>query len=152
MEISLQGVNFIAQFEGWSSKPYLDGGGVPTIGFGTIKYPSGVTVTLKDKAITKQEGLEYLLEHINSKVSKYINTTFKGLNQAQFDSLCSFAYNCGTNALNSSSLKKSILNKGTKEEITTNFMKWNKDNGKIIPGLTRRRSAEALLFNEQKYN
>lgn len=66
----------------------------------------------------------------------------------QFDALVSFAYNVGIEALKTSTLLKKINANATKEEITAQFMRWNKCKGKTLEGLTLRRKAEAILYTE----
>jgi lysozyme len=66
-------------------------------------------------------------------------------NQNQFDSLVSFAFNCGLGSLQASSLR-SRYNAGDIEGAAAEFPKWNKGGGRILPGLTRRRLAEQALF------
>ena len=63
----------------------------------------------------------------------------------QFDALVSFTYNCGTGALQKSTLLKKV-NAGQFDAAALEFHKWNKANGKVLAGLTRRRASEALLF------
>jgi len=78
------------------------------------------------------------------------------LTQGQFDALVSFAYNCGsdidedkrTEGLGDSTLLR-LLNEGKPELAVLEFPKWNKDNGKIVAGLTRRRLMEAALFGSE---
>jgi lysozyme len=67
------------------------------------------------------------------------------LEQHQFDALVSFAYNCGEGNLAKSTLLKK-LNAGDYEGAAKEFKKWDKANGKTLPGLTRRRASEALMF------
>jgi lysozyme len=67
------------------------------------------------------------------------------INQDQFDALVSFAFNVGGGNLKSSTLLKKVNAKdfaGAAQE----FKRWNKAAGKVLPGLTRRRACEALLF------
>ena len=65
----------------------------------------------------------------------------------QFDALVSFSYNVGIAAFKSSTLLKEI-NKSPENyyEITKQFMRWNKQSGKILNGLVRRRIAEANIY------
>jgi lysozyme len=63
----------------------------------------------------------------------------------QFDALCSFAYNCGLGDLRSSTLLKKHL-AGHFTEAAAEFGKWNKAAGHVLPGLTKRRAAEAALY------
>jgi len=67
------------------------------------------------------------------------------LKQHQFDALVSFAYNVGGGNLRSSTLLRK-LNAGDYDGAALEFHKWNRSNGKVLPGLVRRRAAEALLF------
>lgn len=59
--------------------------------------------------------------------------------------ILSFAYNCGLGNYRISTLRKRVNAKdweGAKEEI----VKWNKAAGRVLPGLTRRRVAEAAFL------
>ena len=67
------------------------------------------------------------------------------VNQDQFDALVSFAFNVGANNLKSSTLLKK-LNAGDFAGAAQEFQRWNKAQGRVLPGLTRRRACEALLF------
>jgi lysozyme len=67
------------------------------------------------------------------------------LAQWQFDALVSFAYNCGIGNLKSSTLLRKV-NKGDFAGAAREFGKWNKAGGRVLTGLTRRRAAEATLF------
>jgi lysozyme len=63
----------------------------------------------------------------------------------QFDALVSFAYNVGIGNLKSSTpLRK--LNAGDFDGAALKFHRWNRSTGKVLPGLVRRRAAEALRF------
>jgi GH24 family phage-related lysozyme (muramidase) len=65
--------------------------------------------------------------------------------QAQFDALVSFAYNVGVgNLLSSTLLKKHKA--GDFAGAALEFAKWNKAAGKVLPGLVKRRAAEAALY------
>jgi GH24 family phage-related lysozyme (muramidase) len=57
-----------------------------------------------------------------------------------------FAYNVGTNALQKSTLLKTLNAKLTDLKIVDNFFAWRFDNGKEVGGLLRRRMSEALLY------
>jgi GH24 family phage-related lysozyme (muramidase) len=65
--------------------------------------------------------------------------------QHQFDAMVSFAYNVGTGNLSSSTLLRKHK-AGDFAGAAAEFGKWNKAAGKVMAGLTRRRSAEAALY------
>lgn len=67
------------------------------------------------------------------------------LKQYQFDALVSFTYNCGEGNLKKSTLLKKV-NASDFDGAAKEFIKWNKANGKVLNGLTRRRKSEALMF------
>ena len=86
-------------------------------------------------------------------VDHYVKVPLK---QYQFDALVSWTFNLGSGNLRSSTLLKK-LNKRLYNEVPKEIERWNKVNGRVLLGLQRRRSAEALLFqgknwrNYQKY-
>jgi lysozyme len=146
MKLNNNGYLLITEFEGFSSKPYLCSAKIPTIGFGNTYYPDGKRVTLLDKEINKQQALEMfktIADKFASKVSKLVKTP---LNQNQFNSLVSLAYNIGiANFMNSTILK--LVNKNHNDIlIGLEFKRWNKVNKKEVIGLTRRRSYEADIY------
>lgn len=67
------------------------------------------------------------------------------LSQSQFDALVSFAYNVGIGAFRSSTLLRK-LNAGDYQGAADQFLLWDKNDGKVMRGLTRRRQAERALF------
>jgi len=44
-----------------------------------------------------------------------------------------------------------VLNKGDYEDVPAQIKRWNKAGGKVLEGLTRRREAEALLFEGKEW-
>src|SRR5205823_1138361 len=68
------------------------------------------------------------------------------LSQEQFDALISFAFNLGEANLEKSTLLK-MLNAGNYGGAANEFKHWTRSRGKILPGLVRRRAAEAALFS-----
>jgi lysozyme len=67
------------------------------------------------------------------------------LTDYQFDALVSFTYNCGEGNLAKSTLLKKV-NAEDHAGAAKEFHKWNKANGKVLAGLTRRRASESLLY------
>ena len=142
--ISKAGIDFICSYEGFNAKPYFDIVGVPTIGYGSTHYSNNKRVSIDDAPITIDAAKELVKWYITTNIQPYIKTL--NLKQNEYDAVCSFIYNLGISNFNSSSLKKSIINKGSKQDITANFLKWNKAGGKVVNGLTLRRQAEVKLY------
>ena len=67
------------------------------------------------------------------------------VNQGQFDALVLFAYNVGRKSLETSTLLRK-LNAGDYDGAALEFRRWNKNDGQVMRGLTRRRAAEECLF------
>ena len=99
-------------------------------------YPDLETITEEEADDLLKEDLEEYENKINS-----LNLNFQ---QNQFDSLVSFIFNCGFNALLSSTLLRRIKDK--KGDIKEAFLMWNKSEGKELLGLTRRRNSESTLY------
>lgn len=148
--MKVSNLDLIINFEGFSGKPYLCPAGIPTIGFGSTRYPDGTKVTLSDQEVTKEEALSILRGTLES-FEKTVNTLVKPkLTQNQFDALVSFVYNVGSGNFSSSTLLVK-LNQGKYLEAANEFLKWNKAGGKPLSGLIRRRAAERELFLKEDY-
>lgn len=145
-KISNKGLDLIKKYEGFKAKPYLCPSSVPTIGYGATYYENGNKVKLTDLAITKERATELLMALLvpfEKSVDSYCVDT---INQNQFDALCSFVYNCGSNALKTSTLLKKINKNPQDVTICNEFLKWNRGGGKVLAGLTKRRQEEADLY------
>lgn len=145
-KLSQKGLELIKQFEGLSLTPYVCAGGINTIGYGNTYYTNGKKVTLQDKPITKEQA-EELLKFSLSTYEKAVDSFCRDdISQGNFDALCSFAYNLGPKALQGSTLIKKVNANPKDVTIADEFMKWNKANGKVLVGLTKRRQAEATIY------
>lgn len=67
------------------------------------------------------------------------------LNDNEFAALVSFTFNLGGAAFRGSTLLRK-LNAEDRAGAAAEFARWNKAGGKVLPGLVRRRAAEAALF------
>jgi lysozyme len=147
MQPSTKAYDIIRLFEASNAcrlKAYLDTGGVPTIGWGTTAYPNGKKVKMGD-VCTEEEANQWLVNDVESSV-KAINRCVKvKIAQSMFDALVSFVYNLGAGKLASSTLLK-LINASKFEEAAEQFARWKFDNGKVQPGLVKRRAAEENLF------
>lgn len=147
MNTSSKGLNLIKQFEGCRLTSYKCPSGVWTIGYGhTSNVKEGMT-------ITQEQADQYLAEDL-ARFEKYVNTYVRkygyNLNQNQFDALVSFAYNAGPG-----NLEIQLLQRGKRPlELVKLYLPTTciKSKGRTLPGLIRRRVAEADLMGDCKKN
>jgi lysozyme len=144
MTISQNAVDLIKEFEGFKTDSYQDTGGVWTIGYGTIEYPSGQKVG-PGEVIGQALAEHYLGYEIGKKVAQ-LNDLNLSLNQNQFDALSSFIYNIGFGAFKNSTLRRMIAINPNDPNIQDQFLRWSYDNGKYVVGLNNRRKKEAELY------
>ena len=145
MQTSKTGIDLICHFEGWSSKIYLCSGNRLTRGYGFTRDMKGNPLTLDSGDITLEEGQQQL-KHELQKFERAVERLIKvPLEECHNDALVSFAYNLGSGALQSSTLRRK-LNRGDFEGAQREFHKWVYAGGKKLRGLVLRRAAEAKLF------
>jgi lysozyme len=138
MKISNNCVSLVKQFEGFEAKAYKCPAGVWTIGYGhTLNVrPNDVITEAQASTLLEEELQDYA-----AKVAKIVPSA----NQNQFDAMVSFAYNLGVNALGTSTLLKKHL-AGDYKGAQAEFLRWNKANGRVLTGLTKRRQQESTLY------
>lgn len=132
-------------FEGFRSRPYLCPAGVPTIGYGATTYLTGTPVKLGDPAITKTEAdvmLRQSLERVYVPAAALAVPTAN--TPERLGALADFAFNLGTTRLRGSTLRRRAL-AGDWDGVKIELRKWNRGGGRVLPGLDRRRKAEADL-------
>ncbi len=144
MNISDAGLKLIMQFEGLRLKAYRCPAGVLTIGYGHTSA-AGAPEVRDGMRISAQEAEEILKRDLAGFETAVAGLAKKNLTQAQFDVLVSFGYNCGIGALKASTLLKRV-NAGAFDAVPAELMKWTKAKGKELPGLVRRRRAEAAFW------
>ena len=94
---------------------------------------------------TQQQAEDWLEEEL-VEYEGHVNEAVKvELTQPQFDSLVSWTYNLGPSNLNRSSMLR-VLNTSDYDNVPEQIMRWNKAGGRVLPGLVRRREAEAEMF------
>ena len=145
-----KGKNLIRQFEGCSLVAYQCPSKKWTIGYGNTFYADGTPVNEGDKIdqATANQLFDIVLQKFETQVKGVLgNTLCATLPKESIDALISFAYNCGVGSLSKSTLLKKVrANKNDLAGIKAEFAKWNKSNGKVLNGLTRRRNAEAEMY------
>jgi GH24 family phage-related lysozyme (muramidase) len=143
------GIKLMHEFEGCRLAAYPDPGsrdGHPwTIGWGSTGpgIAKGVTWTQQEA----DERFAADLARFAGKVRDLLGGA--PTTQGQFDALVAFSYNVGvTGFANSTLLRRHKA--GDYGGAADEFLRWNKNDGKILPGLTRRRQAERALYLSDK--
>lgn len=139
MKISEAGLALIKEHEGLRLEAYLCPAGVATIGYGSTR---GVKM---GATITEAEATELLRNDVGDAEDCVNQSVLVALTQGQFDSLTSFVFNLGCGAFKGSTLL-ALLNAGKTDAVPAQFLRWTKAAGRELPGLVRRRKAEAELF------
>lgn len=140
MKTSQAGIKLIKSFENCALAAYLCPAGVWTIGWGHTG--NDVFPGLRATAARADELLTEDLARFELAVNRLVVVH---VTQSQFDALVSFAFNCGSAALEKSTLLRK-LNARDYAGAADEFQRWNKAGGKVLAGLTRRRAAERALF------
>ena len=146
-------VELCKQFEGFRSNPYLCPANVATIGYGSTRYADGTKVKLSDKSMTETEAGALLLHELEHTYAPAVRQLCEGLypeavlhnDWDKFCAIVDFCYNLGSGNLEKSTLRKKI-NAADWEGARVELMKWTKGGGKVLPGLVKRREAEAQLL------
>lgn len=148
MTISDKGLEFIGSFEGFRAEMYNDPVGHATIGYGHLIHLgpiNGSEPAEFKRPLTKQQALDLLRSDADNFVAAVRSAVQVPLTQAQFDALVSFAFNVGGGNLRKSTLLAK-LNASDYAGAAAEFAKWTKASGTVLPGLVRRRAAEAAMF------
>ncbi|MEO1657273.1 MAG: glycoside hydrolase family protein [Pseudomonadota bacterium] len=139
-----RGLAIAMDFEGLELTAYQDIVGIWTIGYGhtSLAGPPEVGPGL---TITAQEAEEILRRDLKPYETFVHESVSVPLSQNMFDALVMLAYSIGTNGFRRSTMLKR-LNNYDYEGAVEALQWWNKANGRVVSGLTRRREAEATLF------
>lgn len=141
MSYSDSGVAMTKSFEGLRLRTYTDVAGIRTIGYGHVgsEATEGREITVEQADSILQSDLSETIECVNDAVRV-------SLKQCQFDTLVDFCFNVGRgNFLRSSLLR--YVNQGEFDSAVVQLGLWVHAGGRMIPGLVRRRAAEAALFS-----
>jgi len=134
-------------FEGLRLKPYICPAGYATIGYGTVWKPDGTQVTMDHPAIDKATAEAWLLHELRHNYLAGVVKASPGLlkRPQALGAMTDFAYNLGVARYRSSTLRRRVDAQdweAAKEEL----MKWVRGGGRVLPGLVKRRAAEAALL------
>jgi len=139
--LSAGGLIGIASHEGYRDTAYVPvPGDVPTIGFGSTTNADGSRVALGQRT-TPISALKRLGEHVEIFEDAVKTCAPVPMYQHEFDAYVSLTYNIGGNAFCKSTIVKK-LNIYDYEGACKEILKWDKFQGKSLPGLTKRRTEE----------
>lgn len=144
MRMGTEGLELLKKFEGLRLTAYKDSVGVWTIGYGHTSMAGAPKVRAGMK-ISQAKAEEILRRDLK----KYEDAVLSGLrvtvSQPMFDAMVSLCYNIGPANFKKSSVLR-LTNNGRLHEAADKFALWNRAGGRVLRGLTRRRSAEADLY------
>ena len=157
------GIELIKEFEGYAqalpdgrATAYADplrGWDVPTIGYGTTRYPDGTHVKPGD-IITQRQAEDYLIHHVAQSCRSALEKipTWGQMTNNQRGAIYSFAYNLGSGFYqghNFESMTRVCDSPDLWQDhrwIAAQFVKYRNPGTSVEAGLRRRRLAEADLF------
>ena len=138
--INAAGKQLIKNFEGVRLAAYLCPAQIWTIGYGhTRTARPGMVISAEEAGWLLDDDLKLTGREVERLVAVPLNGN-------QFAALCCFAFNVGSLNLGQSTLLR-LLNRGWYEQVPVQLLRWNRAGGEALGGLTRRRAAEAKLWN-----
>jgi len=144
---SPDGIGFLYRQEGVVLKAYLCPAGRWTIGPG-LTAASGVIAPKAGMTITAAQSAELTRLALTHNYEPTVNKTMPGANQYEFDGAISFHWNTG--AIAKANWVKRWLARDW-PGVERGLMAWTKGNGKVLPGLKRRRQAEFDVIHRGWY-
>ena len=144
MSVHPRAIGLLHDFEGLRLKAYMPTpNDRPTIGWGMTFYPSGRAVRMGEAITQAQADADFAT--ILQRFADQVRPLVTGATPLQFGAMVALAYNIGLAGFAKSSVRR-LHNAGDHKSAARAFGLWNKQAGKVLPGLTRRRAAEALLY------
>jgi lysozyme len=135
-------INLIKEFEGCKLKSYKCPAGVWTVGYGATG--KGIN---KDTVWAQEQANEQLHDRALDVLHEAIRLSPILLHETieRQAAIADFIYNCGGDAYKHSTLKKRVDATDWKN-AKVELMRWTKANGKVLPGLVKRRNKEAWML------
>ncbi|TCD04283.1 lysozyme [Erythrobacteraceae bacterium CFH 75059] len=151
---SAEGLALIHRFEGFHKvrpdgrvEAYRCPAGVWTIGHGLTRGPDGQPIrpgTVWTRAEAEREFARQLVRY-EQDVIRALGDAIHRTSQEQFDALVAFHFNTGAIARATLTAKHRA---GDTAGAAAEFGRWTRAGGKVLPGLVRRRNAEADLYRK----
>jgi len=126
-------------FEGCILKAYRDIAGVWTIGYGHCGKE------VYEGLVWTQEQADEALEHDLQAAQALLALYSPGLTDGVLVALTDFVFNLGIGRYRTSTLCQ-LVNAKNWPMAKVEILKWDHSNGAVVPGLLRRRQAEAALI------
>jgi len=156
MKVSAQCIRMIRHHEGVRFRAYRCPASLHTIGVGHVLYPDQAKLPLDQRGaypLRPEDNRIFSAEEVDGILRSDLARFERGvavqcpveLTQGQFDSLCSFSFNCGLGTLQRSTLRQKLL-RGETEDAAQELLKYCMGGGKILKGLQNRRIDERALF------
>ena len=146
-------ITVLKKWEGFSKKPYWDYSQW-TVGYGT-RCPADKLAEYQANGIPEDAAealLQEFLTTMGNDINSFIDKFGLTMTQSQFDALLSLSFNCGTNWLyQPSTLRTAVIEGWTGDDFLFAFGQWSNSGDETIPGLVRRRLAEADMYLNGNY-
>lgn len=137
--VSIEALALIKRWEGLRLEAYRCDGDVLTIGYGSTRDVRA------GQRITQVEAERRLLQDLAVFEAAIERLVRVPLTDGQHGALVSWMFNVGEGAAARSTLIRK-LNRADYDAVPAELMRWNKVKGRVVPGLTNRRAAEAGLW------
>jgi lysozyme len=139
--------------EGFETKAYNKDGHW-TIGYGNTRYSTGKAVQPGD-TVTREDAQKHFTHHLENVVSpKLAKLPHWGkMSPHQQAAMMSFSYNVGENFYGKKgfeSISGALSHPDNWHQVPAALTKYNKSQGKVLPGLITRRKAEGELWSTKK--
>lgn len=166
MNISEQALASIKKHEGVRLRPYLCPAKLWTVGVGHMLYPEQARLPVvrtadngnfplrRDYPLKPEDNRVWDIDEVDALLAKDLKRFESGVarycavdpdRQGQFDALVSFAFNVGLGNLQRSTLRMKH-NRGDYWGAASEFLRWTKAAGRVLPGLVARREDEARMY------
>lgn len=126
-------------------EPYHDPVGLPTIGYGHLLSRDRWADLGRWPAITASRAETLLHGDLAASAAAVMRLVRVPLTEGQYGALVSFAFNVGAGLLAASTLLRKV-NADDHDGAAAQFGRWVFAGGVKLPGLVRRRAAEAALY------
>lgn len=126
-------------------EPYYDPVGLPTIGYGHLLSRVAWAPLDQFPAITVSQAEALLRSDLMKAAGAVMRMVQVKLNANQIAALIDFVFNAGAGNFEISTLRR-VINRGDFAAVPGQLMKWVYAKGIKLPGLVKRRRAEAELW------